>query len=164
MGLHFDLGSRVAHIYILQDQHSPKMLLSDFTVVGVAVGHLADEVDKAVFAGGACAGEPQRRKETLVTTQQTEKHLEEDDQLADWESEPITLTRSFGDHYWLGLLSTVRLPGRHVHPAVRKAAKQIVAAQAELDQLQRKLAARPGERDELMPASVRHEALLFEWR
>jgi hypothetical protein len=70
-----------------------------------------------------------------------------------WEGEPITLTRSFGDHYWLGLLSTVRLPGRHVHPEVRAAAQDVLDRQAELNELRRKLDARPGAREELMRAS-----------
>jgi hypothetical protein len=54
-----------------------------------------------------------------------------------------------GDRYWMGLVSTVRLPSQHTHPEVRKAAEQVLATQAELDEVRRKLAARPAEREEL---------------
>lgn len=99
---------------------------------------------------------PMDSSQGVITTQQDariapEAHQARREEI--WEGEPITLNRGFGDHYWLGLLSTVRLPGRHVHPAVREAAEEVQAALAELDQLQRRLAARPGERDELMRAS-----------
>jgi vacuolar-type H+-ATPase subunit I/STV1 len=60
-----------------------------------------------------------------------------------------------GDRYWMGLVSTVRLPSQHTHPEVRKAAEQVLATQAELDEVRRKLAARPAEREELMK-SARH--------
>ena len=89
-----------------------------------------------------------------VTTQQDEKRLENEDQPVVWAGEPLQLNRDgIGDNFWLGLVSTITLPGKHVHPAVRGAAEQILGALDELDQLRRKLAARPGERDELMRSS-----------
>jgi hypothetical protein len=89
-----------------------------------------------------------------VTAQQDERLEETEDQPEVWEGEPLQLNRDgIGDNFWLGLVSNITLPGKHVHPAIRGSAEQVLGAQAELDQLRRKLAARPGEREELMRAS-----------
>ena len=95
-----------------------------------------------------------------VTTQQDEKRLENEDQPVLWVGEPLRLDRDgIGDNFWLGLVSVIQLPGVHVHPAIREAGEQILAAQAELDQLRRKLAARPGE---FNSARSLHEVLAVE--
>jgi hypothetical protein len=73
-----------------------------------------------------------------------------DDGQATWEGEPLTLVREFGDrlhHGWIP--TTVYLPGTHVHPAVRQAAEQVLAAQAERVKLGQEIAARVPERDQL---------------
>jgi hypothetical protein len=67
-----------------------------------------------------------------------------------WEGEPLALYREWGDrllHGWIG--HNVRLPGRHVHPAVRQAAERVRSAQAERDELAQELAARAGEKAQL---------------
>ena len=93
-----------------------------------------------------------------VTTQQDEKRLENEDQPVLWVGEPLRLDRD-GLAALLGLVSVIQLPGVHVHPAIREAGEQILAAQAELDQLRRKLAARPGE---FNSARSLHEVLAVE--
>jgi hypothetical protein len=92
-----------------------------------------------------------------VTDQKTEERQEEAKAPAGvWEGEPLRLNRDgIGDNFWLGLVSNVTLPGKHVHPAVRESAEQVLGAQAELEQLRRKLAARAGEREQLMRTSRR---------
>lgn len=80
-----------------------------------------------------------------MTIEQSE--LEED---GAWTGEAISLERPYDGRLAPGEVSNnLRLPERHVHPAVREATEQVVRAQAKRDALAAKLAARPGEREQL---------------
>jgi hypothetical protein len=67
-----------------------------------------------------------------------------------WEGGKLVLEREWGDRLLHGIVGhRVRLPGRHVHPAVQHAGEQVRLAQAERDGLDAEIAARVPAREQL---------------
>jgi hypothetical protein len=80
-----------------------------------------------------------------------------------WSGEPIRLHRDWGGTFWRGHLDTLQLPGRHLHPARREAALEILNAQAKLKELRETLAGREAQKAQLYEQQTATAAELVEF-